>query len=276
MGRAEVRREPPAAARGRVQLVDWYDYPALFELAFADETGPEVAFLCELFARYARRPVRHVLEAACGGGRLLAGLAARGYRVAGFDRNLQMLDYARRRMRRSAISARLFPADMADFTPPRRFDVVCNTFNSFRHLLTEADAVSHLRCASAALAPGGLLVLGLHLLPPDASDDSCERWTAQRGRTSLCATLRVVAANRRARWERLRVSLRVSRPAGLLRLRSEFTLRTYSARQMRRLLSNVPELELCATYDFCYELDRPLKLTDELSDVVLVLRRRDD
>lgn len=274
MARASVRRAPQPAARRGPLLVDWYDYPALFELAFADETGPEVAFLSEVFARFARRPVRHVLEAACGGGRLLAGLAARGYRAAGFDRHPQMLAYAARRLRRRALAARVFSADMANFAAPRRYDAICNTFNSFRHLLTEEAALSHLRCVSAALQPDGLFILGLHLLPPDASDESCERWTAQRGRTSLCATLRVVAANRRARWERLRISLRVQRPAGLLRLRSEFVLRTYSARQLRRLLAGVPELELCATYDFCYELDRPLRLTDDLSDVVLVLRKR--
>ena len=35
----------------------------------------------------------------------------------------------------------------------------------------------------------------------------------------------------------------------------------------------VPALELVDVFDFWYELDNPLKLTDELGDAVFILRK---
>jgi hypothetical protein len=46
----------------------------------------------------------------------------------------------------------------------------------------------------------------------------------------------------------------------------------YTAAQFRRLLARVPGLELCGVYDFWYEIDHPLVLSDDLSDTVFVLR----
>jgi len=60
-----------------------------------------------------------------------------------------------------------------------------------------------------------------------------------------------------------------------LRLRDEFPLRMYTAAQFRKLLAAVPGLELCDVYDFWYEIDNPLKLSNELSDTVFILRRRE-
>ncbi|MGC3970867.1 MAG: hypothetical protein QM775_27105 [Pirellulales bacterium] len=58
------------------------------------------------------------------------------------------------------------------------------------------------------------------------------------------------------------------------RLRDEFDLRLYNAAQFRELLAQVPELELCATYDFDYDLERPTRFDNRLSDAVFVLRKR--
>jgi hypothetical protein len=66
----------------------------------------------------------------------------------------------------------------------------------------------------------------------------------------------------------------VRRHAEKLRLRDEFPLRLYTAGQFRRLLAQVPAFELVDVYDFWYEIDHPLKLDDEISDTVFILRRR--
>lgn len=218
--------------------------------------------------------MRRLLEPACGSGRLVRELARRGYELTGFDLNPSMLDYARRRLARSKLQAELFAADMADFELPRPVDAAFNTFNSFRHLLTEDAALSHLNSVGRCLRTGGIYILGLHLLPPDASEESTERWTARQGRTHLTATLKVIAANRRRRLETLRISLRVRTPKRVFRIRSEFTLRLYNAQQLKRLLAKVPELECCDVFDFWYEIDEPLVLDDVLSDTVLVLRKK--
>lgn len=255
------------------ELVDWYDYPQFFDLAFQSETAEEIAFLEAAFKKYAAVPVRRVVEAACGSGRLIEALATRRFATLGFDMNNAMLEFTAARLQRKRLRATLWQANMASFTTDKPVDAVVCTFNSFRHLLTEAEARGFLRSAADALVEGGLLILGLHLLPDDASDESCERWRAARGKTSLTATLRVLATDRAKRLETLRMSMLVRTPKRELRLRSDFVLRRYNAGQFRRLLGSVPRLELCDTFDFWYELDHPLRLDDSLSDTVVVLRK---
>ena len=58
-----------------------------------------------------------------------------------------------------------------------------------------------------------------------------------------------------------------------LRLQHAFQLRTYTARQFRRLLDSVP-LELCGVYDFRYDIAQPFAPNNEMAYSVFVLRRR--
>lgn len=252
----------------------WYDYPHYFDLGFRDETRREADFLEAAFKKYARRKVRSLLEPACGGGRLVAEMAARHYRVSGFDLSLPMLEYARRRLKKRGLSARLFEADMADYRLPRPVDAAFNTFNSFRHLLTEKDARRFLECTAQAVHHGGIFVLGLHLAPLDADEWAGERWTARHGKTRLTVTLSVTGFSRRKRIENLRVTSLVRSPGKTVRLRSEFPYRLYTAAQLKSLIASVPTWELCDVFDFWYEIDQPRKLDDEMSDTLLVLRRR--
>ena len=72
----------------------------------------------------------------------------------------------------------------------------------------------------------------------------------------------------------MRTTMLVRRGEKAFRVATEFPLRMYTARQLRQLLAQVPELELCDTFDFWYEIDSPLALNNENSDTVLVLRKR--
>jgi hypothetical protein len=48
----------------------------------------------------------------------------------------------------------------------------------------------------------------------------------------------------------------------------------YTANQFRRLLASVPAFQLCEeVYDFWYEIDRPGRLTERLTDTVFILRK---
>jgi SAM-dependent methyltransferase len=267
----------------RIVNANWYDYPAYFDLAFRSETTLEADFIEAACRKYCSFAARRFLEPACGTGRLIVELAARGYQMAGFDLSESALRYCRRRLKQKKLQAEVFAADMADFRlPPRSpaaeetqtVDAAYNTFNSFRHLLTEQSARSHLECMARSVRRHGLYILGFHLLPPDASDECIERWTERQGRTKVTVTLRVLATDRRKRLETLRVSLLVRDKEATLRLRDEFQFRMYTAAQFRRLLARVPAWELCDVYDFWYEIDHPLTLNNELSDTVFILRKR--
>ena len=108
----------------------------------------------------------------------------------------------------------------------------------------------------------------MNLLPSDAA-----RWTERRGKTKVTVTERVLRTDPRHRIEDVQVRLTARRGSQEFRLRHEYQLRTYTLRQFRRLLAAVPSLDLCDTYDFRYDIDRPL-LSEEIAYAVLVLRRR--
>jgi hypothetical protein len=194
--------------------------------------------------------------------------------MTGLDLSAPALAYLRRRLDRRGLRALVFQSDMSDFSLSDRMDAAYNTFDGFRHLLSESEARRHLECVAASLRRGGIYILGFHLLPPDAAEECTERWTERSGNTRVTSTLRVVATDRRRRIETLRLSVLVRTPHKELRLRDEFQFRMYTARQFRRLLAAVPSLELCDVYDFWYEIEHPLKLNDELSDAVFILRKR--
>ncbi len=284
---------------------NWYDLPRYYDLSVADETAGELAFVKGAAAKFlepqpAKRPLQ-IVEPACGTGRLTEELCQVGFAVTAFDLNPTMVEFTRQRLakrnkskRAGGVSPRvlsreknpphIFQADMADFTIPQPADIGVCLLDSFRHLLTEDDARAHLQCMATAVRPGGIYLLGLHLLPPDADLDCTERWSNQAGATRVTTTLRVTDSSRRTRLEQIRISLLVregktgagspSHGERVTRYRDEFPLRLYTASQLRSLVASVPAWELAAVYDYWYELDMPLKLTNELSDTVLVLRRK--
>jgi SAM-dependent methyltransferase len=251
-----------------------YDLPQYLELTFRDETKREADFIEQACQRYGRRTSQRMLEPGCGGGRLLLELARRGYETVGFDSSQPALACLERRMARRRVKVESFHADLARFQLAHSVDAAFCTYNTFRHLLTESQALSHLRCVASCLRPGGIYVLGLHLLPLDADEFCIERWRGQHGRIRVCVTLRVTATDRRRRQEWLRLSMLVRHGNRVQRCRTDFPLRMYTASQFRRLLRRVPDLEFCDAFDFWYDITDPLPLNDEITDTVVVLRKR--
>lgn len=253
--------------------MDCYDAPALWDLAFSDETRPEADFLQWMIEESLQLKTARVLEIGCGGGRQVIEMAGRGFQVTAFDLNAECVAETRRRVRRRGLQATVVEADMADFQLPHTFDLAHCLVNTFRHLTTESTARAHLQCVARALKPGGLYVLGFHLLPPDTLEMDCERWTLVKGRRRVTTTVRVLDFSRRKRIEIVRFSLKVTTPNRVLRLSSDHQLRIYRADQFRSLLRSVPEFELTGVYDFCYDPTQSFPLDDQLGDTVVVLKK---
>ncbi len=264
--------------RSRILLANCYDYPQYYDIAFQAYTRREADFIEAACRKYCLFDTRRLLEPACGTGRLITELAARGYQVTGFDLSQPALSYLRRRLARRMLHAETFEAEMSDFRLGRPVDAAYCTVSTFRHLLTEQAARDHLECIAGSLRPGGIYVLALHLLPLDVDEEDAkryaERWTERRAQTKVTVKLRVLRTDLRRRIEDLRVCLLVRRGSKELRLRHEFHFRTYTARQFRRLLGSVPWLELCDVYDSRYDIELPFALNDETAYGVFVLRRR--
>lgn len=254
---------------------DIYDYPVYYDLIFGSDWRAEFDFLTGCFERFAGRPVRRLFEPACGTGRLLIKLAERGFEVSGNDLNANAVQYCNDRFRRRGFPETATVGDMADFRLKRRVDAAFNTINTFRHLLTEKQAVSHLQCVANSLARGGLYVLGLHLIPSNPNDRvEDEAWHARRGNLAVNTYMWSKGIDARKRYEYLGMKISVYTPTKHLEIEDEMIYRTYSVDQIRRLIRKVPAFDWVASYDFAYDLDEPVDIDGSTEDVVLVLRKR--
>ncbi len=275
-----------------------YDAPRYWDLAFSDETDFEADFIQAAALKYLNTDSPAILEIGCGGGRQVVELARRGLLVTAFDLEPACVRYAQKRLQRLGLEASVFRADMADFCllrrniaapvptinpiqgdsqaflSPESIDVAHCFMNTFRHLNTESLARTHLQCVAFALKPGGIYLLGFHLLPPDASEEDAERWSVIHRGTRVTTSIRVLTFSRRRRIESVRFSLKVTTPKNVLRFSSDHQLRIYRADQFLSLLRSVPEFRLLDVFDFCYDLSEPLPLDDRLGDAVFVLQKR--
>jgi len=249
-----------------------YDYPKYYDLLFGSDWKAEFDFLQACFQKHAKRKVRRLFEPACGTGRLLVKLAAAGFEVAGNDLNAKAVEYCNARLKRQGFPATAVTGDMSDFRLRRKVDAAFNTINSFRHLQTEKQAEGHLECIAAALAKGGIYVLGFHLTPRGEITCDEEAWSSRRG--FLCVNSRMWSINvdRRRRSEQVGMDVDVYTPTRSFRISEQLAFRTYTAPQFRKLLGRVPSLEIAETYDFAYA--DPVKIDGRTEDAVYVLRKR--
>jgi SAM-dependent methyltransferase len=268
------KKDRVTMAKSGILVANCYDYPQYYDVAFQAYTQREADFIEAACRKYCPFEVRRLLEPACGSGRLLTELAARGYRLTGFDLNQAALSYLRRRLTRRRLHAETFEAEMSNFRLGQPVDAAYCTVNTFRHLLTEQAARDHLERIAISLRPGGIYVLGMHLLALDVNEEDIGRWTARRGDTKVTVTLRILRTDVRRRIEDLRVWLLVLHGSKELQLTYDFQFRTYLARQFRQLLGSIPSLELCDVYDFRNDIKQPFAVNDEMAYSVFVLRRR--
>jgi SAM-dependent methyltransferase len=258
----------------KTELANLYDYPRYYDLVFGSDWKAEHDFLLAVFDTFATGRVRRVFEPACGTGRLLFRLAQSGLAVAGLDLNPRAVVFCNKRLERHGFAAAAFVGDMSDFELPRPVDAAFNTINSFRHLATERQARSHLRCVAAALRQGGLYVLGLHLTPTEGSPLTEERWSARRGNLAINTHLETFDLDVESRTERCRMTMDIYTPTQAFQIVDELVFRTYTQAQLASLLKSIQEFEIVGTYDFRYRLEAPTEIAADTQDVVLILRKR--
>lgn len=238
----------------------------------------EADFVVSAAAKYCPFPLKTLYEPGCGGGRLVVELASRGLHVTATDNSQKALDYAAAQLANRNLNADLHCCDMTEYTCPKQVDLAYCLVNTFRHLLTEEDAVCHLKSIAQSLRPGGLYLLGLHLFPPDADTEDSEQWSVTEDGTTVDMHLTVADCQRRTRQETLQFRMDVSQddwPKPKV-FESDYRMRLYESSHIKSLLAKVPALKLIDVFDFWYDLEEPLELNDELGDTVLVLQKQEE
>ena len=170
-----------------------YTAPRLYEIAFDMNRKGEVDFLVHAFERFARRPVREVLDIACGTGPHLARLADRGYRMTGLDLSRKNIEFLRDRLAARGHRGDLFVGDMTDFRLRRPVDAAICMQDSQGHLLTNEQLVSHFRSVARAVRPGGLYVFDRYMV--SSWTDPARRWSWSRRRGNVIVRASFSALN---------------------------------------------------------------------------------
>jgi SAM-dependent methyltransferase len=136
------------------------ELPELYDLEHA-----EFAEDIDLYLRLAEVVGDPILELGCGTGRVLAPIAAAGYRITGVDRSRPMLDRARSAFQSHPSTPEervtLVEGSMteADRVPGGPFGLVIFSLNGLMHVPAIAGQRAALASARRALDPRGMLVI---------------------------------------------------------------------------------------------------------------------
>lgn len=99
-----------------------------------------------------------VLDLGCGPGLYTKALAQLGHDCVGVDFSPASIAHAQETARRDKLSVQYTLADIRDYIPEGRFDLVMMLFGEF-NVFRKSDAQDLLAKAAGALAPGGTLLL---------------------------------------------------------------------------------------------------------------------
>jgi SAM-dependent methyltransferase len=138
-----------------------YDHPRYYDILFGWDRSIEADFYERTFLRCGVGRDEDVLEVACGPGRVARLLARRGWRVAGLDSSIAMLEYFRARAAAERLDVVTLHGDMRTFSADRSFAAAFNPMSSIRLLHATGDAIAHLERVGTAIRPRGVYVLDL-------------------------------------------------------------------------------------------------------------------
>ncbi len=251
-----------------------YDFPVYYDLVFGADWAAEFHFLTDCFEKHVSGRTRRLFEPACGTGRLLYRFAKEGYALGGMDLNPKAIEYCNDRLAKHGYEGEIWVGDMCDFKVAKPYDASFNTINSFRHLLTEKQAVQHLECMANAIRPGGIYALGLHLTPTEGEPTDTESWNARRGNLSVNTHMWPLSRDLKKRIERFGMRYDVYSPTSQVRIEGELVLRSYTAKQFDQLLKKVPQWSVDGIYDFRYDIQEPIEIDATVEDVVYILKRQ--
>jgi SAM-dependent methyltransferase len=165
-----------------------YSAPRLYEIAFDMNRKGEVDFLVHCFRRFGKRPVRRVLDIACGTGPHLVRLADRGYEMSGLDLSPKNIEFLRERLADKGHEGELVVGDMTDFRLARPVDAAICMQDSQGHLLTNDQLVAHLRSVARSLRRGGLYVFDRYMASSWTDPARAWSWSRRRGRVIVRAS----------------------------------------------------------------------------------------
>ena len=173
-----------------------YESTEIYDVAFGWDLTMELDFVESCLRKHSVEPVRRVLEPACGTGRILAALCARGYEVTGYDMSPAMVAFASAKLAR--FGGQVMRGEMAAFRPPGRYDAAINLVNSIGYLLEDEALRSHLERVGEVIPPGGVYLVQLSYGGEPPEQGAFGPWPNARAGLKTSLTWRIARSRRRA------------------------------------------------------------------------------
>ncbi len=255
---------------GRFEL---YNHPEIYDIAFSWNLSEEIRFFKRVFETHVPFPVKHILEPACGTGRMLRALEGFGFQVTGYDVNPIMVQYAKDSIAADEKNARVMLAEMASAEIPGVFEAAVNSINSIGYLHSDDDIVSHLRTTGSSLREKGVYVLHLNFAHKGELPDG-DFWTLERGGIRVSTSWRILNEDRETKLSHQVCTFEVEQNGKIDRFEECHTLRLWLFSDLEKLAQRSGIFEVAAIYGEEFEeLEDEEHLTEELENVYVILRK---
>ncbi|MGA8076241.1 MAG: class I SAM-dependent methyltransferase [Xanthobacteraceae bacterium] len=141
------------------EYIDIYRRAFYYDIVFRRDVGGEVQFLIDLYASHNERPLRSMVDIACGPGYHAKAFAARGITACALDLQPEMIEFARSLGSHGEGLIHYLACDMRDFTLPDPVDLALNSFDSIDCLETQEQILNHFRAVARNLTANGFYVI---------------------------------------------------------------------------------------------------------------------
>jgi len=158
----------------------------LYDLFYSDkEYKKEAAFIHQCLQQYGLKPIKKVLELACGTGSHALAIEKYGYHIIATDNSEDMLKCAQKKAKQSSSLIDFRAQDMRGLEIPERpFDAVICLFDSIGYVITNDALTEVFQGVYQHLRKGGLFIFEFwHAAPMIRSFDPLRvrRWIMPKG-----------------------------------------------------------------------------------------------
>nr|MDO8110898.1 class I SAM-dependent methyltransferase [Candidatus Sigynarchaeota archaeon] len=136
----------------------FYEMPKYYDMALERDTCPEIEFYKRMFDEFSDvKPVKRVLEPACGTGLFLEWLPKFDFYAAGYDLAEPMVKFAKERLDKLGYTGKkadAYVGDMRTIRFEKKFDAAINLVNSIGYLTKDEDIINHFKVTADSLNDG--------------------------------------------------------------------------------------------------------------------------
>ena len=252
-----------------------YQRAVYYDIALNRDVEEEARFILECYLLHRGRPLRSVLEVACGPGYHARALAARGLRVVGIDLAPEMLAMAKDYAIREHRSVTWRVADMRAFALDEPVEMAVCLFDGVDALLAAEDFVRHLQCVADSLEPEGLYLIDCtHPRDCSYSDYGAYQYSGEREGTKVDVVWSTngPAIDPVSGVAEVEVELHIERDGAYEVIRDVARERCFTGQELTMLAQLSGVFEVAAWYGDM-NLSQPLDATPASRRMIAVLQR---